>query len=464
MDSFKRIISDIMYSSANHDEFRSRFEGLVIKNSDEKSVVDAVLDLLKNGIEPSYDSLINHRACGYEPSKAIVEQSFLESPAEKDFKFHINQYANHWNRIMLQDQFATIMMTNDNADDVASQMMDICENVIGQQSSNDLVKVGDEIMGVIEETVAASQKAEETGEIDPTQGVKSSRANLQRVIPFWPNSDLIIVAGRPGMGKTSFALTELRDIAMAGVPSLIFSLEMSSRQLIKKILSMGSGVNNTSIRNNQLNADEIGRITGSSIDKYRDLPLYIDDNPNQTIWSLRATAKRAVRKFGVKVIAIDYLQLMSSAKGSGNREQEISQISRGLKILAKELDIPVIALSQLSRAVENRGGDKRPMLADLRESGAIEQDADIVTFTYRPEYYGINSDDQGEAIPVGFAEIIIAKHRNGPLGTAECKFDKKTTEWQDPERTAYEFEARIPSEPDDHSALKNYEPTDDEPF
>ena len=257
-------------------------------------------------------------------------------------------------------------------------------------------------------------------------GVPSGFAALDRVTSGWQPSDLIILAARPGMGKTAFTLSMARNMAIDyGKPVAFFSLEMSSVQLITRLISSETGLSSEKLRTGKLEKHEWEQL---SI-KVKDLekaPLFIDDTPSLSIFDLRAKARRLASQHGIKLIVVDYLQLMTAGgngKGGGNREQEISTISRNLKALAKELEIPVIALSQLSRAVETRGSSKRPLLSDLRESGAIEQDADIVSFIYRPEYYKIDEWDDDEQSPTqGQAEFIIAKHRNGGLDNIRLKF------------------------------------------
>jgi replicative DNA helicase len=205
----------------------------------------------------------------------------------------------------------------------------------------------------------------------------------------------------------------------------IFSLEMSSVQLITRMISSETGISSEKLRKGSLETYEWEALN-VKVKKLSDAPIFIDDTPSLSVFDLRAKARRLVSQHDVKIVIIDYLQLMTagtSTKSSGNREQEISTISRNLKALAKELNVPVIALSQLSRAVETRGGSKRPLLSDLRESGAIEQDADIVSFIYRPEYYGLTEWDDDERTPCeGQAEFIVAKHRNGGLDNIKMKF------------------------------------------
>jgi len=253
-------------------------------------------------------------------------------------------------------------------------------------------------------------------------GIPTGFAELDRITSGFQRSDLIIVAARPGMGKTSLCLAYASHVAIkARMGVAFFSMEMSSEQLAKRLMSMESEINNRKLRDASLEEYEWQQLYLAK-EKMTDAPLFIDDTPALNIFTLRAKARRLKMQHDIQLLIIDYLQLMSGSsdnKNRGNREQEISSISRGLKSLAKELNIPVIALSQLSRAVETRGGNKRPQLSDLRESGAIEQDADIVKFIWRPDYYELDDDMD---VPKGMSEIIIAKHRNGSTGTVSVKF------------------------------------------
>ena len=258
-------------------------------------------------------------------------------------------------------------------------------------------------------------------------GIATGFEKLDKITSGWQPSDLIIIAARPGMGKTAFVLSMARNIAIDfGQPVALFSLEMSSVQLITRLISSETGLSSEKLRTGKLEKHEWEQLS-TKVKDLEKAPLYIDDSPSLSIFDLRAKARRLSSQHGIKLIIVDYLQLMtaggSNGKGGGNREQEISTISRNLKALAKELEVPVIALSQLSRAVETRGSSKRPLLSDLRESGAIEQDADIVSFIYRPEYYKIDEwDDQEQTPTAGQAEFIIAKHRNGSLENIRLKF------------------------------------------
>ena len=269
-------------------------------------------------------------------------------------------------------------------------------------------------------------------------GVTSGFNNLDRITHGWQPTDLIILAARPSVGKTALALNFARQAATDPVKPIgvgFFSLEMSAGQLIKRIWSAESEINMDKLTTGQLADNEYSQLLRRGIQKVDSMPLWIDDTAALNIFQFRSKARKMVSKNKVGLIIIDYLQLMSGLKDkNGNREQEISTISRNLKALAKELNIPIIALSQLSRAVETRKESKIPQLSDLRESGAIEQDADMVAFIYRPEYYGTNANEQGESTG-GLTEIKIAKHRNGILDTIRLrailhyqKFEEWTSE------------------------------------
>ena len=258
---------------------------------------------------------------------------------------------------------------------------------------------------------------------DTLSGIPTGFSNLDRVTSGWQASDLIIIAARPGMGKTAFALSMARNIAIDYKKAVgFFSLEMSSEQLVNRLIASEAQLVANKLRKGDLADHEMIQLH-EKIKYLSEAPIFIDDTPALTIFELRAKARRLVKNHKVGILIIDYLQLMHAGGNAGNREQEISTISRSLKGIAKELKIPVIALSQVNRGVESRSGvgSKRPMLSDLRESGAIEQDADIVTFIYRPEYYKIFEWDNGDDSR-GQAEIMIAKHRNGSLANIRLKF------------------------------------------
>ena len=264
---------------------------------------------------------------------------------------------------------------------------------------------------------------------DGLSGVPSGYTGIDTVTLGWQASDLIIIAARPSMGKTAFVLTMARNMTVDHkVPVAFFSIEMSSEQLVKRLMISETGLAPEKIKGGRkLQEYELAQMQ-TRLAALTEAPLYIDDTPSLGINEFRSKARRLVASAGIKLIIIDYLQLMSGpSELRGMREQEVAAISRSLKATAKELNVPIIALSQLSRAVETRGGNKRPQLSDLRESGAIEQDADIVMFIHRPDYYGLDEDPS----QAGLAEIIIAKHRNGEVKDVQMRFRKSEVKFVD---------------------------------
>lgn len=270
----------------------------------------------------------------------------------------------------------------------------------------------------------AKKQIEKAGhQQDGLSGVPSGFLRLDRITAGWQRSDLVILAARPGMGKTAFVLSMARNAAVGfNRPVAVFSLEMSSIQLVMRLISSETELSGEKLRKGQLAEHEWHQLD-TKIRELTEAPIYIDDTPALSIFELRAKARRLKANHDIQMIIIDYLQLMTAGSDNrnGNREQEISTISRSLKSIAKELEVPIVALSQLSRNVEQRGGSKVPQLSDLRESGAIEQDADMVLFIYRPEYYNIEQNEDGSST-AGLAEIHIAKHRNGALGVVPLRY------------------------------------------
>jgi len=306
-------------------------------------------------------------------------------------------------------------------DKAGDELFQIAENVI----SKSVEPIGQVVQKAIREIETASSNK------DGISGVPTGFFDLDKVTAGWQPSDMIVIAARPGMGKTAFVLSMARNVAAVykmGV--VVFSLEMSSIQLVKRLIASETQISAEKIRKGSISDQELSSIH-EHVSNLKDAPLYIDDTPGLSVFDLRAKCRRLKKQHDIKLIIIDYLQLMNAgtSKMGQNREQEISTISRSIKEIAKELNIPIIALSQLSRSVELRGGDKKPILSDLRESGAIEQDADIVSFIYRPEYYGNTTDETGESL-LGIGEFIIAKHRNGSLGTIRLQFIPEFAKFQ----------------------------------
>ncbi|AFK05296.1 replicative DNA helicase [Emticicia oligotrophica DSM 17448] len=268
---------------------------------------------------------------------------------------------------------------------------------------------------------------------DGLTGVASGFTALDRITSGWQNTELVIIAARPAMGKTAFVVSAMRNAAVEwGVPVALFSLEMSATQLMLRLISAEAEIDSNKLRKGKLENHEWVQLH-QKIKNLSTAPIYIDDTPALSIMEMRAKCRRLKAQYDIGLVIIDYLQLMTAETGGGskgNREQEIAAISRAMKNLAKEINVPVIALSQLSRAVETRGGDKRPQLSDLRESGSIEQDADMVMFLYRPEYYKITQDEQGNSTE-GVGEVIIAKNRSGDVDTVKLKFIGKYTKFTD---------------------------------
>ncbi|HMG89423.1 MAG TPA: replicative DNA helicase [Chryseolinea sp.] len=307
------------------------------------------------------------------------------------------------------------------------ELLDKTEQSIFQISDSNLRKNYDNMRNLMTRAIHELQLLKDHK--DGLTGVPSGFTALDRMTSGWQRSDLVIIAARPGMGKTAFVVSALRNAAVDfKVPVAIFSLEMASIQLVNRMISAEAELEGEKIKRGSLADHEWTQLVHKT-NKLSSAPIFIDDTPALSVLELRAKCRRLKAEHNVQVIVVDYLQLMRGDQG-GNREQEIASISRALKGIAKELNVPVLALSQLSRGVETRGGDKRPQLSDLRESGSIEQDADIVMFLYRPEYYKITVDEEG--LPTqGMGEVIIAKHRNGSVGSVKLKFIGKYTKFCD---------------------------------
>lgn len=317
-------------------------------------------------------------------------------------------------------------------DDAETKLFGIIQNNFKRESKN-----LDDIM-----RKALEELNEMKNQGDQYQGVPTGIRSIDDHLGGWQKSDLVILAARPGMGKTSFVLTIARNAAVNfKKPVALFSLEMSATQLAHRLFAMESGISSERISKGLLDEAEWTRLM-SRIHTLDSAPLYIDDTPAITVFDLRAKCRRLKNRHDIQLVIVDYLQLMrggsDDGKSGGNREQEISFISRSLKSLARELNVPVIALSQLSRAVETRAGSKRPMLSDLRESGAIEQDADLVAFIYRPEYYK-NATFEDDTPSEGLADIMVEKNRHGANANIRVRFEKQYTKFSDMEE-GYSFD------------------------
>ena len=334
-------------------------------------------------------------------------------------------------------------------------LMQETEGKLFEISQNNLKKDVTQIDPVITEALRKIQEA--SNRTNGLSGLQTGYTQLDRLTSGWQNSDLIIIAARPAMGKTAMVLSmALRMATDYNTPIAVFSLEMSNLQLVNRLISNACRIEGEKIKSGQLTSEEWNRLN-TRLQNLYSAPLYIDDTPSLSVFELRTKARRLVREHGIKMIVIDYLQLMNASGMSfGRREQEVSTISRSLKQLAKELNIPIIALSQLNRSVENRGNDpkaggdgKRPQLSDIRESGAIEQDADIVCFIHRPEYYRKSGQDaEGNDIRQ-VAEFIIAKHRSGSTDDVKLRFVSKYARFENWEENNLQEESHESSAPAD---------------
>jgi replicative DNA helicase len=306
----------------------------------------------------------------------------------------------------------------DDATDVAD-LVDMAQKMVFDIAEGNIKKETTPVNVLIDQAIKNIEAiGSRTGGLS---GTPSGFTSLDAITSGWQPSDLVIIAARPSMGKTAFVLSMARNMAVEhDVPVAVFSLEMSSLQLVNRLIASETEIGSEKLRNGKLSTAEWQQLH-AKISRLVKAPIYVDDTPALSIFELRAKCRRLQQRHGIKVLVIDYLQLMTAGNDNrGNREQEVSTISRQLKIIAKELDIPVIALSQLNRGLEQRE-NKKPMLSDLRESGAIEQDADMVLFIHRPERQGIKVDGEGNSLK-GIAEIVIAKHRNGAVGEIVLRF------------------------------------------
>ncbi len=309
-----------------------------------------------------------------------------------------------------KDAYDDTMSVDDLLDSAQQKIFNIAERNMKRETQS--------VQDVINEAIEDLQSVQLRE--DGLSGVPSGYTGIDNVTLGWQPSDMIILAARPSVGKTAFVLTMARNMAVDhNIPVAFFSLEMASKQLVKRLMISETGLPADKIKGGRKLEQYEWEQLNDRLSALSKAPLYIDDTAGLSIYEFRSKARRLVASAGVKMIIIDYLQLMTGPPElKGMREQEVSAISRSLKAIAKELDVPILALSQLSRAVETRGGAKRPQLSDLRESGAIEQDADIVMFIHRPDYYEM-ADDPAQQ---GLTDIIIAKHRNGAVCDVPMKF------------------------------------------
>jgi len=340
----------------------------------------------------------------------------------------------HIERELIQSSSEIITMAYDESIDVFD-LLDKAQSNLFELSEKNFRRSYVSMDNIVREAVEEIQRARTHQ--DELRGVPTGFTELDALTGGFQRSDLIILAARPGMGKTALALTMARNMGVDyNRPVAVFSLEMAAVQLATRLISSESQLPADKLRKGTLKDYEWEQLN-SKIGALADAPIFLDDTPALSVFELRAKCRRLKEQYDIQFVIIDYLQLMTASNDNGNREQEISMISRSLKALAKELNIPIMALSQLSRDVEKRGGSKKPILSDLRESGAIEQDADIVLFVYRHEYYKIDEDEEGDST-AGGAELRVAKHRNGALKDIPLKFIAQFAKFTDPDEN-YDF-------------------------
>jgi replicative DNA helicase len=312
----------------------------------------------------------------------------------------------------------------------ADQLLDNAEKAIFEISEKRVKRGFESINPLLHSTFERIEELYHTSRTGVT-GVATGFKKLDEFTAGFQRSDFIVLAGRPSMGKTAFALNLTRNAAIEqNIPVGFFSLEMSAEALVLRLLCTEAMVNQTHVRTGKVSAEELKRLS-EHVGVLGEAPVYIDDSPSMNVLQLRSKARRLVAEKNIQMFIVDYLQLMESPKEE-NRQQEITRISRALKALSKELNVPVIALSQLSRAVETRDKSRKPQLSDLRESGAIEQDADLVLFVYRPEYYNIKEFEDTKEPTYNKCELIIGKQRNGPIGEVKLTFLKEFGKFSDP--------------------------------
>lgn len=416
----------------------------VFYNERHKLIYEAIFQLFADGAPIDLLTVADKLKKNSSLEKAGGEFYLVQLTQKVSTSAHIEYHT----RIILQKYIQRSLITISNeiikeSYDESVDVFDLLDSAetklyeVSQGNIQSSIKVAQDLV------LEAKKNIEDIANKDGLSGIPSGFTKLDELTSGWQPSDLIIIAARPGMGKTAMTLSMARNMAIEHkVPVAFFSLEMSSVQLITRLISSETGLSSETLRTGRLEPHQWEQLNV----KVKDLesaPLYIDDTPSLSIFDLRAKARRLASQYGIKIIMIDYLQLMTAGGGGkgGNREQEISTISRNLKALAKELNVPVIALSQLSRAVETRPGSKRPILSDLRESGAIEQDADIVSFIYRPEYYKIDEWDDDEKTPTANqAEFIVAKHRNGGLDEIRLRFEGKFGRFTDLEDNFFGYD------------------------
>jgi len=407
------------------------FQVKLFDHSAHKIIAEAILDLCQKSEPVDLITLTNHLMREHKLQEvggvAFVSQLTNDIFGLQNFEVHIRLLQEFWllkylNACVSETQIDLLEYQRDVFDiysDLQSKLDNAMKDLVQQQIST--------ISDIHQQLMVKGYEILD-GKSD-SGGVPTGLTRLDILTNGWQSTDLIILAGRSGMGKTAFSLSILIEPSVnQQIPTAFFSLEMSKEQVVSRLQSIISQINVSKIVKKQLSFDELNHIYNKCM-PLKDAPLFIDDSPNISLLELKSKARKLIREKGVRMIIVDYLQLMRSGIKTSSREQEVAEISKGLKALAKELSIPIIALSQLSRNVEQRGGDKKPMLSDLRDSGQIEQDADMVLFCYRPEYYGLQEYNWfgTELYAKNLFMLIVAKHRNGVLGEIPLNFDREFT-------------------------------------
>ncbi len=419
-DAYVTVADIIDTSSFYKDEHQKIFEAIKELSSNEKPV-----DLLMVTQE-----LKNREQLDEVGGPGFITQLTRRVASAAHLEFHARIIAQKFiQRELIRVSSEIQVKSYDDTLDV-DDLIDFSESSLFQVAERNIKKETVPIKPVLNEAIIQIEKARH--QKDGLSGVPSGFTAIDRITSGWQKTDLVIVAARPSMGKTAFVLSMARNMAVDhNRATAVFSLEMSSIQLVNRLIAAETELGNDKLKTGRLENYEWEHLN-RKISTLEKAPIFIDDTPALSIFEFRAKCRRLKMQHDIQVVIVDYLQLMTAGTDSrGSREQEVSTISRSLKAIAKELDIPILALSQLNRSVESREG-KRPQLSDLRESGAIEQDADIVTFIHRPEYYGITEDDSGNSL-MGVAEIIIAKHRNGATGDVHLAFKKELAKFSDME-------------------------------
>lgn len=400
-------------------------------------IYQAILDLSAR-IEPIDLLTVSNQLQKAGNLNAVGGMAYLASLTQKvgsaaHIEFHAKIVAQKHIQRQLIASSTEIQEQSFAEDKDVTDLLDFAESEIFKIAEGNIKRDVQKSRDILSKALKAIEEAGQKP--DGMSGVPSGFTEVDRLTMGWQPSDLVIIAARPSMGKTAFVLSLARNIAVDfqnGVA--FFSLEMSSVQLMMRLIIGESGLDSNLIKSGKLTPDQWKHLE-ASVKPLSGAKLFIDDTPALSIFEFRSKARRLKSQFDIQIIIIDYLQLMTAgtSDGKGNREQEVATISRSLKAIAKELNVPILALSQLNRSVESRGGTKRPQLSDLRESGAIEQDADIVAFIHRPEYYGLTLEEDGTST-AGLAQIIFAKHRNGAVGDVKLRFraeQAKFMDWDD---------------------------------